>query len=112
MKLIYLTTTGRKTGKPRRVELYAFEHEGQLVVTASKGGSDSHPAWFLNLRATPGVTVHLGQKKYPAVAKVASPALRKKLWAKLIKQSPHYAQMQKKTKRVVPMVLLQPQKVK
>lgn len=106
MKLLHLITTGRKTGKPHERELYYFEHAGKFVVTASAGGRPRHPDWYLNLVADPRVFVRIGKKKYEATAKQVSPALRKKLWAELVRQAPMYEGYQKKTKRVIPMVLL------
>lgn len=106
MKTIQLTTSGRKTGKPHERELYAFDHEDKLVVTASAGGRDHHPDWYLNLRANPRVQVRIGKKEYEATAQQASPALRTVLWEELIRQSPMYDGYRKKTKRVIPMVLL------
>ena len=50
-----LTTTGRKSGQPRISPLY-FHRDGDIVVVAaSKGGSDKHPMWYLNLKANPKV---------------------------------------------------------
>ena len=56
--------------------------------------------------ADPHVSVRIGKKKYEATAKQVSPTLRKKLWAELVCQAPMYAGYQKKTSRVIPMVLL------
>lgn len=108
MKLLHLITTGRKTGKQYESELYYFEYEGALVVTASAGGRPNHPDWYLNLRANPRVRVRLGKKEFEATARQASPAQRKKLWAELINLSPMYAGYQEKTTRVIPMILLTP----
>lgn len=57
MPVIELTTTGRLSGKQRSTMLTAPLVEGNnYVVVASRGGDDSHPAWFLNLRDNPEVT--------------------------------------------------------
>lgn len=108
LKLLRLTTTGRKTGKEYTTPLYYFEHKGKYVIIASAGGADKHPSWFLNLMNNPHVTVRIGNKDIPAVAKIASPALRKKLWAKLMDMSPQYGRFQSKTTRKIPVILLQP----
>lgn len=106
---MYLTTTGRKSGKPHTVELYGFEHQGSLVVIASYGGRDQHPAWFLNLRNDPQVQVKVGKNVYPAAAKVAGPKLRATLWAQLSKLNSHYDEFQRKTRRQIPVVVLHAQ---
>ena len=58
MPVVELTTIGRKSGQPRSVMLTSPVQEGTtIVVVASRGGDDTHPAWFLNLRDNPDVEV-------------------------------------------------------
>ena len=73
MPAFELTTKGRKSGEPRSVMLTAPLEEGDdLVIVASKGGNDEHPAWFLNLQAHPEVTVTFpGQDPRPMTATIA-----------------------------------------
>lgn len=49
--LLYLTTTGNKTGKQRTTPALYLLDEGRWIVVASNGGSDWEPGWWLNLRA-------------------------------------------------------------
>jgi deazaflavin-dependent oxidoreductase (nitroreductase family) len=109
MKLLHLTTTGRKSGKPHIVEIYGFENKSKLVVIASYGGRHVHPEWFLNLRDEPEVKVKVGKELYRATAKIAGPKLRATLWAELSKLNSHYDDFQRKTKRQIPVVVLHPQ---
>src|ERR1017187_2846008 len=61
MPVIELTTTGRRSGQPRTTMLTSPYQEGStIVVVASRGGDDHHPAWYLNLRDDPEVTVSVG----------------------------------------------------
>lgn len=106
MKLLHLTTTGRKSGKKHRVELYGFEHEGNMVVIGSYGGAALDPDWFMNLRDKPDVSVEVGKNTYVAKAKVASGELHKTLWAELGKLNDLYEGYQRKTKRQIPMAVL------
>ena len=75
MPVVELTTTGRKSGQPRTVMLTSPAKEGNaIVVVASRGGDDQHPAWFLNLRDNPDVEVSLkGKPKQRMRARVATP---------------------------------------
>ena len=60
MPVLELTTTGRKSGKPRSVMLTSPIQEGEsILIVASRGGDDFHPAWYLNLVANPQVQVKL-----------------------------------------------------
>lgn len=110
MPVLELTTIGRKSGEARSVMLTSPIQEGEtVVVVASKGGEDTHPAWFLNLRANPDVQVALGGAgKQPYVAKVADPAERARLWPTVEANYKGYAGYQKKTDREIPLVLLDP----
>src|SRR3954454_18836124 len=78
MPVVELTTTGRKSGQKRTVMLTSPLQEGDtIVVVASRGGDDTHPAWFLNLRDNPEVEVSIkGKPKQPMQAHVATPEQR------------------------------------
>ena len=59
MPVVKLTTTGRKSGKKRDTMLTSPLQDGdKVVLIASYGGDDRHPAWYLNLRDTPDVRGH------------------------------------------------------
>jgi deazaflavin-dependent oxidoreductase (nitroreductase family) len=105
-----LTTTGRRSGQPRSTMLTAPMQVGDgLVVVASRGGDDHHPAWFLNLEADPQVQVAIsGRPPVPMRARVMTDAERAELWPTLISRHPNYAGYQRKTDRVIPLVLLEP----
>ena len=77
---LLLTTTGRRTGEPRTVGLTYCLDRGDVVVVASNGGSDRHPAWYHNIVADPRVTVRLGRRVVGGMARVADPEERAALW--------------------------------
>ncbi len=110
MPVVELTTVGRKTGQHRSVMLTSPVQEGDtIVVVASRGGDDHHPAWFLNLRDHPEVEVRFkGGPKQPMVATVADPDERARLWPTVTAQYKNYAGYQEKTDREIPLVLLNP----
>lgn len=110
MPVLELTTVGRKSGEPRSVLLTApLEDEGRLVIVASRGGDDRHPAWFLNLRAEPRVQVSVkGGPRTPMTARIASPEDRARLWPQIAGKYSNYAGYQKRTDREIPLVVLDP----
>ncbi|HEY8058859.1 MAG TPA: nitroreductase family deazaflavin-dependent oxidoreductase [Acidimicrobiales bacterium] len=110
MPAFELTTTGRKSGQPHSVMLTAPAEEGDtLVVVASKGGNDEHPAWFLNLRENPEVEVRFaGKDPKPMTARVADAKERARLWPIITEDHDNYAGYQKNTDREIPVVLLEP----
>ena len=110
MPVLELTTVGRKSGQPRSVLLTSPHQEGDTwVVVASRGGDDTHPAWFLNLRDKPEVEVSLkGGPKRPMRARIADAGERARLWPKITADFKNYAQYQTKTEREIPLVFLEP----
>jgi deazaflavin-dependent oxidoreductase (nitroreductase family) len=110
MPVVELTTTGRKSGQPRTVLLTSPVQEGDaVIVVASKGGEDTHPAWFLNLRDDPAVKVGVGGKAAaPYTATVLPDAERDALWPQIEASYKGYAGYQRKTDRKIPLVRLTP----
>ena len=110
MPVLELTTTGRKSGKPRSVMLTSPHRDGEmLVIVASKGGEATNPAWFLNLKEDPQVVVTMRDThERQMVAQVASHEDRERLWPIVTRKHANYAGYQEKTDREIPLVLLQP----
>jgi len=103
-----LTTVGRKTGKPRTVDLIYIRDGSAYVLTASNGGKPHSPGWFFNVQNNPEVTIDVHGAQRRAVAEVADPDKRRELWARLLQIAPFYAGYEKRTQRVIPMVLVRP----
>jgi len=109
MPVLTLTTTGRRSGKPRTTMLTSPVQEGDsVVVVASYGGDDRHPTWFLNLREHPDVEIVMGGQKRAMRARVASPEEKAELWPQVTKAYKGYAGYQKRTERDIPLVILEP----
>ena len=69
-EFLYLTTTGRKTGTPREIEIWFTEHAGRYYVI-SEHLAEAH--WVQNLRADPRVRVRVGEATFDARARVVPP---------------------------------------
>jgi deazaflavin-dependent oxidoreductase (nitroreductase family) len=110
MPVLELTTIGRESGQPRSVMLTSpLQEDDTMVILASRGGDDQHPAWFLNLRDHPEATVKL--KDGPPrtmMATAASEDERDRMWPIITGKHKHYAGYQTKTDRQIPLVLLTP----
>ena len=108
-RLLILTTTGAKSGTPRQAVL-AYRPEGDaLVISASKGGAPTNPAWYHNLLASPDVTVEVNNQMFAAHARIeAQGPERDRLWEAHVEDMPGFGEYPKKTDRVIPMVVLEP----
>ena len=105
---VRVTTTGRRTGQPRTVALYAFETPSRaLVITGSWGGKAEDPAWAQNLRANPNATVKVGRDERPVVAREVVGAERDELWALVTREFPLYETFQRRTARIIPLFVLE-----
>lgn len=106
LPVLLLTTTGRKSGQPRTWPLGYIRDGERLIVVASAGGEPKHPAWYVNLRANPKVTVQLRDEAVAMRAETATGAERARLWDQLIAVFPGFADYQRKTTREIPVVIL------
>jgi F420H(2)-dependent quinone reductase len=106
--VLLLTTTGRRTGQPRTWPLTYLREGDRLIIIASNGGQPNHPAWYLNLRATPQVSVQLGDRVRRMIAQTTEGDERARLWSRVVEEYPAYAEYQRKTDRQIPVVVLNP----
>jgi deazaflavin-dependent oxidoreductase (nitroreductase family) len=105
--VLLLTTTGAKSGQPRLAPVvYSRDGENHVVV-ASKAGAPVHPGWYHNLLANPVVTVEVGRETFTARARVTEGAERERLFAERVATSPRFAEYQRQTTRVIPVVVLE-----
>jgi deazaflavin-dependent oxidoreductase (nitroreductase family) len=101
--LLLLTTTGKRSGKPRTTPL-GYRREGdRFIVIASFRGAPKHPDWYLNLLAHPQVTVEVGKESFNAIATTLEEPERERL----LEQWPQVAEDQARTSRQIPFVALQ-----
>lgn len=103
-----LTTTGRKSGRPRTVPLCYLRDGDAVIVVASQGGLPANPQWFFNVRANPAVQVEIGKRRGDYRARVAGPDERARLWPRLVELYPDYASYQSWTDREIPVVICEP----
>jgi len=109
MPLIELVTIGRWSGKERSTMLSVTIIDGdRLVLVASFGGDDRHPAWYLNLQANPQVRVTIAGSTRTMIARIATEEERAELWPRITSTFEGYARYQKRTHRQIPVVILEP----
>ena len=104
--LILVHHFGARSGIERVAPLVYLARGERLFVFASKGGSPENPAWYLNLLAHPEVTVELGDETFPVRATVLDGAERDEIYAEQAAVQPQFAEYQKKTDRLIPVVEL------
>ena len=104
--ILLLTTTGRKSGQPRTIPIIFTQYGDSWVIIASKGGSPTHPKWYLNILDDPNVQVQVKANIQEAKARTAESPEREKIWAECVKTWPNYDIYQSRTDRQIPVVVI------
>lgn len=105
---VNVTTTGRKSGKPRTATLVYFTEGDNVVLMASSFGRDAHPAWYLNLKADPRAELFARGRRGKYVAGEAEGPERDRLFALANRLFDGYDQYQAGTERKIPVMVLSP----
>jgi deazaflavin-dependent oxidoreductase (nitroreductase family) len=81
-EFLYLTTTGRRSGQPREIEIWFTRHESRYYLIAEHRDKAN---WVQNLRANPQVHIRVAGSSFEATARVtdaeAEPALCRRIQA-------------------------------
>jgi deazaflavin-dependent oxidoreductase (nitroreductase family) len=104
---LLLTTSGRLSGEPRLSPLIYGQDGDRYVVVASRGGAEHHPRWYRNLVAHPEVHVQVGADAFNARARSATAEEKPALWKLMAGIWPAYNDYQAKTRREIPVVILE-----
>ena len=106
--LLLLHHTGAKSGKSRINPLGYLSDKGRYVIFASKAGAPTNPDWYHNLTAHPHVTIEVGTDTIEVVASEATGEERERLYRTQAARVPQFAEYEKQTDRVIPVIVLTP----
>jgi deazaflavin-dependent oxidoreductase (nitroreductase family) len=106
--VLVLHHRGRRSGQERETPLMYLDDGADVVVVASKGGTDTHPAWFHNLMAMPETEVEVGRERRRVRPRLADAEERARLWPRLVELFRPFEQYQTFTSREIPVVVLEP----
>jgi deazaflavin-dependent oxidoreductase (nitroreductase family) len=106
--VLLLTTIGRRSGKARRTPLIYGCDGDRFLVVASNGGDPKPPTWYQNLKAEPRVRIQVKSDIMDGTARDATPAEKDRLWAIMTGIWHDYDSYQKKTRRLIPVVVIEP----
>lgn len=118
--VLLLTTTGRRTGRPRTTPLVymplsagteGIELAGDegFLVAGSNWGQPREPAWLRNLDANPRARIQAGTRHVEVVARRATPAEAEALWPVAGRYNDHWAGYRERCEREIPLVILERQ---
>jgi deazaflavin-dependent oxidoreductase (nitroreductase family) len=99
---------GRKSGQTQIVPLIYGDIAGEVVIVASKGGADSNPDWYHNLRAGDEVDVQIATQAFRASWREPEGEERHRIWDFMAHVYPPYLSYQRATTRHIPVIMLTP----
>jgi deazaflavin-dependent oxidoreductase (nitroreductase family) len=110
--LVLLHTTGAKSGRARVNPVAYHKVDSGWAVFASKAGAPTNPDWYYNLVAHPDVEIEVGKdgeiETVPVRARVATGDERQRIWEQQKVLMPGFADYEEKTRRTIPVVVLEP----
>jgi deazaflavin-dependent oxidoreductase (nitroreductase family) len=104
---LVLKTVGRKSGEVRYSPLIYGYIGGNVIVIASRGGADIHPAWYFNI-AGKDAEFQIGGQAFRGSWRVAEGQEREDLWAFMRQIYAPYDDYKAKTDRHIPVVVMTP----
>jgi deazaflavin-dependent oxidoreductase (nitroreductase family) len=108
LPLLLITTAGRKSGKLRTSPIVYIKDGKDYLVSASAGGMDWHPDWYLNLKNNPKAKIQVGKQILNVTATMPKGEERTRLYEKFKAASNNFVKYEQNTTRVIPVVRLTP----
>jgi len=106
--VVLLTMRGVRSGLLRKVPLMRVEHAGRYLAVGSDGGAAKDPLWVANLDADPRIVLQDGPHRFDLVARRLQGSERDEWWERAVAVFPYYGGYQRKTKRELPLFVLEP----
>jgi deazaflavin-dependent oxidoreductase (nitroreductase family) len=103
---LLLKYVGRKSGKTIVTPLIYGDIGGEVVIVASKGGADHHPAWYLNVVESKELEFQIATQAFRASWREPKGAERAQVWDFMVGVFPPYTNYQASTSREIPLVML------
>lgn len=110
LPIVLLTTTGRKSRKPRTVPLVGIPAEdNKIILIGSNFGGEKNPAWYYNLKANPEAMLVVDGRSQRYTAHQAQDAERQRYWELAAQVYPGYRNYEKwAAHRDIPVMVLTP----
>ena len=106
--LLLLHHFGARTGKPRINPVMYLKDGERYIIFASKGGADTNPDYYYNLKAHPDIQIEVGDRTIDVRAEEITGHERDRLFATQASRYPSFGEYQRGTKRVIPVIALTP----
>ena len=108
MPLLVITTYGRITGKPTTNAVVFIQDGKDYMVSATAGGSDWVPGWYLNLKVRQDAKIEVGGEALNVQATIIRGEERTQQYEKFKSASDNFTKYEKSTSRELPVIRLTP----
>ena len=108
LPILLITTFGRKSGKPHTNPVVYVKDGQDYLVSATNGGSDTDPGWYLNLKTRPEAKIEVGDTTFNVRAVITESEERTRLYEKFKAASSNFVKYEQGTSRVLPVIRLTP----
>ncbi|HRV93169.1 MAG TPA: nitroreductase/quinone reductase family protein [Anaerolineae bacterium] len=108
LPILLITTFGRKSGKPHTNPVVYVKDGQDYLVSATNGGSDTDPGWYLNLKTRPEAKIEVGDTAFNVQAVITESEERTRLYEKFKAASNNFVKYEQGTSRVLPVIRLTP----
>jgi len=106
--MLLLHSVGARSGKAYVTPLVYLTDGDDYVIFASKAGAPENPGWFHNLKASPDVSIEVGEERIDVLATEATGGERDRLFAIQEAGQPQFGEYAEKTNRKIPVIVLSP----
>jgi deazaflavin-dependent oxidoreductase (nitroreductase family) len=105
-RIVLVHHFGAKSGTERVSPMVYFPDGDRMLVIASAAGMPKNPDWYHNLKAHPHVDVEVCSERFPVTVEELRRAERDEKWKTITAKVPGFAEYQRKTSRVIPVLAL------
>ena len=106
--MLLLHHTGARSGKSRVNPMMYLKDGDRYLVFASKAGADTNPDWYHNLKVHSDAQIEVGDETIDVRAKEITGHERDRVYAHQASLYPGFADYQRQTKRIIPVIALTP----
>lgn len=100
-----VSMTGKKSGKEITIPLIHLPHGDDVILVASQGGMEKHPAWYYSVSANPDLRIQFRDQVRDMRARRATDEEKRALWPHLCSIYPDFEEYQARTDRNIPVFI-------
>jgi deazaflavin-dependent oxidoreductase (nitroreductase family) len=108
LPVLLITTFGRKSGMPHTNPVVYIREGQDYLVSATNGGRDTDPGWYLNLKTRPKAKIEVGDTAFDVQATISESEERTRLYEKFKAASSNFVKYERGTRRMLPVIRLTP----